>query len=98
MNKAKKKECRTRIPRELAERIYRLHCEDGVSVRQLSEDFHKPYKTIEGLITRENKRRKGAGLDPEKKLGRPPQIGDELARLKMENELLRDFLHAIGKR
>ncbi len=94
----KKRECRPRIIRALVDQIYQLHYENGISVRQLSADFNKPYKTIEGLITRENKRRKMTESSKKKALGRPLTVVGELARLRMENELLRDFLLAAGKR
>lgn len=89
---------RAHTSRDVIEQIYRLHCEDGISVKQLSIDFNKPYKTVEGIITRENKRKRTAQSEQLKPKGRPPADNSELARLRMENELLRDFLHAIGKR
>ena len=79
--------------------------EAGTSVRELSIEYGKPFKTIKNTITRENnkKRRTEAGLAPKKERGRKPAVtlADykyENKRLKMENNLLRDFLRLAGRR
>lgn len=97
MKKRNEKCNRPPIPRKIADEIYRLHYDEDITVRQLSEDFDRPFKTIEGLITRENKRRKIA-ISGALQLGRRSKAQDEITRLKMENQLLRDFLYIAGKR
>lgn len=88
---------------EIAEIVTRH--KSGVILRELAVEYGKPYKTIKNMITRENNkvRREGFGLSPFKKRGRKPAVTlqeykYENQRLKMENALLRDFLHAIGRK
>jgi len=64
-------------------------------------------EVIRNCLRRENQRNKNltSGYIPRPK-GRPrkdgtlpiPNLETEIERLRMENELLRDFLHAVGRR
>lgn len=90
-------------PKKIIDEIMRKHAA-GSSKRELAEAYGKPYKTIKNMVTRENnkKRRQEAGLPP-KRRGRKPAVTlqeykYENKRLKMENELLRDFLHLAGRK
>ena len=79
----------------------------GKSNREIREQFGLSKKQMENLITRHNKAEKllEAGIMPRRR-GRPPknrkldeiEKDNEIKRLKMENELLRDFLRAAGRR
>lgn len=79
----------------------------GKSNREIREQFGLNIKQLENLITRHNKADKllEAGILPRRR-GRPPvnykltesETQNEIKRLKMENELLRDFLRAAGGR
>jgi transposase len=80
--------------------------DQGKSNRKIREQFGLSEKQLENLITRHNKKKKqlDAGLPPRRR-GRPrksrirteSEKDKEINRLKMENELLRDFLHAAGR-
>lgn len=77
----------------------------GASLKLLAAEYAKPFKTIKNMITRENNkvRRQAEGLQPKKSRGKKPAISlseykYENKRLKMENELLRDFLRAAGRK
>jgi len=90
-------------PQNIIEEIVAKH-KAGATIRELTQEYRKPYKTMKNMCTRENNkaRRKEAGLLP-KMRGRKPAVSlqeykYENKRLKMENELLRDFLRADGKR
>ena len=76
----------------------------GMSVRELAEIYGKPFWTIKNMIRRERQKTnlKANGLPP-KQRGRKAAVTlqeykCECKRLKMENELLRDFLHLAGRR
>ena len=70
-------------------------------MKSLSEEYGKPFKTIKNMCTRENNKeqRKAAELCPTKQRGRKAEVVTLQEykyvnkRLKMENELLRDFLY-----
>lgn len=78
----------------------------GKSNREIREQYSLSKKQMENLITRHNKTEKllNAGITPRRR-GRPPKgctlteanKDNEIKRLKMENELLRDFLRAAGR-
>ena len=75
----------------------------GISKAELAAEYGKPFKTIKNMVTRENnkKRRQEAGIAPRQR-GRKAAVSlqeykYENKRLKMENELLRDFLHLAGR-
>jgi len=89
----------------IIEEIMRRRQETGVSVLQLAEEYGKPYETIRSMIVRENKKNRDAqiGKFPNKQRTRkqPTTLQEykyENKRLKMENELLRDFLSLVGRR
>lgn len=78
----------------------------GTSNREIRERFGLNEKQLENLITRHNKAEKmnEAGVLPRRR-GRPSKnhthiVGvndNEIKRLRMENQLLRDFLRAVGR-
>ena len=79
--------------------------EGGKSVRELAAEYEKPFKTIKNMLTRENnkKRKQATGIFSNKQRGRKPAITlqeykYENKRLRMENELLQDFLCEIGRK
>ena len=84
-------------PQIIIDEIVAKH-QTGVSIRPLSAKYKKPIKTIKNMITRENKKRRKVMADQiSKPRGRKPaktlqEYKYENKRLKMENELLRDFL------
>lgn len=79
----------------------------GKSKREIGEQLGLSKKQLTNLITRHNRAEaaKERGVLPRPK-GRPRKDGalpnqspnNEIQRLRMENELLRDFLHVVGKR
>lgn len=76
----------------------------GITVKELAQEYKKPFKTIKNMCTRENNkaRKKEQGVTPRKR-GRKPAVSlqgykYENRRLKMENELLPDFLHLVGRK
>jgi lambda repressor-like predicted transcriptional regulator len=90
-------------PQAIIKEIIEKH-KAGMSTRELSEEYGKPYKTIRNMFAREAQRirREEAGLAP-KQRGRKAVVTlaeykYENKRLKMENELLRDFLHLAGRK
>lgn len=79
--------------------------QNGVTRKQLAEEYGMPFKTIKNMIWRENRklRQQAEGLRLIKKRGRKPAVTlaeykYENKRLKMENELLRDFLSLVGRK
>lgn len=90
-------------PQAIIDEIVRKH-KEGISTRELSEGYGKPFKTIKNMYEREarKKRRQEAGV-PSKQRGRKAAVSlaeykYENKRLKMENALLRDFLHLAGRK
>lgn len=90
-------------PQAIIDEIVRKH-KEGISTRELSEEYGKPFKTIKNMYEREarKKRRQEAGV-PSKQRGRKAAVSlaeykYENKRLKMENALLRDFLHLAGRK
>lgn len=90
-------------PQSIIDEIVERH-HQGVTHKQLAQEYGKPYKTIKNMCTRENNkiRRKEAGVLPRTR-GRKEAVSlqeykYENKRLKMENELLRDFLHVTGRK
>jgi predicted ArsR family transcriptional regulator len=94
-------------PQSIINEMMRMHKEDEVTVRELSSIFKMPFKSVKNMVTRENKKthQVEAGIGPRRR-GRPAkgykltenEKDNEIKRLKMENELLRDFLRAAGRR
>ena len=74
--------------------------EAGRTVREIAEHFGLEKRQVECWINRYNRkqRKMEQGVVPRKK-GRPRQESpeEELKRLRMENELLRDFLRLIER-
>ena len=93
-------------PQSIIDDMMRMHNETGVTVRELSKIYKMPFKSVKNMVTRENnkRRRAEAGIEPRRR-GRPlkgyqlteNEKDNEIKRLRMENELLRDFLHAAGR-
>ena len=91
-------------PQSIIDEICQKH-RAGQNKRELAAEYGKPYKTIKNMITRENNkaRNKETGQKIRKQHGRKPAVTlteykYENKRLKMENELLRDFLNLAGRR
>ena len=94
-------------PQRIIDEMMRMHKETGVTIRELSSKYKMPYKSVKNMVTRENHKasRMEAGISPRRR-GRPvedhklteDEKTNEINRLKMENELLRDFLRAAGRR
>lgn len=87
------------IPQAIKDEIVRKH-EAGASTQELAREYGKPFKTIKGLLYRE--KRKKRTFHVPKQRGRKPaktlqEYKYENKRLKMEVELLRDFLLLTGK-
>ena len=77
------------------EEILRMK-EKGCTRNQIAEEFGITSEQVHSFIKRHNKKLRNieAGILPKKK-GRPSKVKsleDEVLRLRMENELLRDFL------
>ena len=93
-------------PQAIIDEIMVQH-ERGRSIKELATAYEMPFKTVKNMVTRENHKKAAVkvGIMPQLK-GRPRkdkqlpcQSKDaEIKRLRMENELLRDFLHVAGKR
>ena len=81
--------------------------DEGKSRTQIAEELGLTYKQVDNWITRYNKRKAAvtAGV-PSKRKGRPrtrpltavEEYEKEIARLEMENKLLRDFLELTGRK
>ena len=81
--------------------------EDGRTNREIADHFRLSLKQIKNVLNRyrRNERKREAGI-PHIPKGRPrtrfqtqeEKILIENKQLKMENELLRNFLHVIGRR
>lgn len=94
-------------PQSIIDEIMRMHNQDGVSIRELSSIYKMPFKSVKNMVTRENSKKRlvKAGIEPRRR-GRPKkehmltenEKNNEIRRLKMENELLRDFLRAVGRK
>jgi len=89
------------IPQATVYEIVTRH-KAGETVRELMEAYEKSYYTIRNIIKRTNKKSREA-VPLKKSRGRKPAVTlqeykHENKRLKMENELLRDFLHLAGRK
>ena len=87
------------IPQAVKDEIVRKH-KEGMSARELAREYGKTFKTIKGLLYRENRKEKEFKVS--KQRGRKPaktlqEYKYENKRLKMEVELLRGFLSLTGK-
>jgi len=89
----------------LEKEIFELKAQ-GRSNKEICEQYRLDIKQIKNLINRHNRAEKllNAGVVPRRR-GRPPKVyqetelekDNEIKRLRMENELLRDFLRAAGR-
>ena len=91
-------------PQRIIDEIITRH-KAGVTVADLSQEYKKSIETIKSMIKRENKKARQVKDEqiPQKQRGRKPAITlqeykYENKRLKMENELLRDFLYLAGRK
>ena len=90
----------------IEEEIFEMRAK-GKTRREIAEYFNITVKQVENLITRHNNavKRLEAGIEPRRR-GRQPKgyvptdedKDNTIKRLKMENELLRDFLRLAGRR
>ena len=81
--------------------------DQGMSRTQIAEELGLEWKQIDNWITRYNKKRSATTIgQPPKRKGRPrtrpltttEEYEREIARLEMENKLLRDFLQSTGRK
>lgn len=82
---------------------------EGITIREIARRLGMEYSQIHNWISRYNERQRKlkAGILPRKK-GRPHKDSEPrdivaeqayiIQRLKMENELLRDFMQFMGRR
>ena len=90
-------------PQSVIDEIVKQH-QQGKTKAALAREYGKPFKTIRNMITRENNKvRLRESGSPPKHRGRKPAVTlqeykYECKRLRMENELLRDFLHLAGRK
>ena len=87
-------------PQKIIDEIVGKHRE-GESIKSLAEKYNKPFKTIKNMCTRENNKLRNHNVPTQR--GRKPaktlqEYKYENKRLKMENELLRDFLSLIERK
>ena len=81
--------------------------DQGMSRTQIAEELGLEWKQIDNWITRYNKKKSAIkNGQPPKRKGRPrtcplsttEEYEMEIARLEMENKLLRDFLQLTGRK
>ena len=89
-------------PQVVIDEIIQKH-QNGVSLKELAQEYNKPYKTIRNMNTRENNKKRTFSQKLPKQRGRKPaktlqELKYENKRLKMENDLLRDFLSLTGRK
>ena len=90
-------------PQAIIDEIVSKH-RSGVTVSSLAKAYGKPFKTIKSMCYRENRKqkRKEAGIPPKIRRRKAAvslqEYKYENKRLKIENELLRDFLRIAGRR
>ena len=92
--------------REIEPQIIAMR-EEGMSRTQIAEELGLTWKQVDNWVTRYNKRKTAlvAGF-PAKRKGRPhvkpltttEEYEKEIARLEMENKLLRDFLQLTERK
>lgn len=91
---------------EIEEKVFEMK-KGGKTNREIAEEYGLELEQIRNLIKRHNHRKAKMerGEMPRPK-GRPRKDGlrvhqsieEELKQLRMENELLRDFLHVAGRK
>ena len=81
----------------LTKEVFELK-EKGYPNSEIALNFNLSVKQVKNLVARENRKRKQleCGQIPQKK-GRPKKIENEVAELKMQIELLRNFLYEVGR-
>jgi hypothetical protein len=91
-------------PQSIIDEIVTRH-KAGKKIADLAQEYGKTYETVKSMVKRENRKecQREDGKILRKTRGRKPAVTlqeckYENERLKMENELLRDFLRAAGKR
>ena len=92
--------------KEIEQQIIALR-EEGMCRTQIAEELGLSWKQVDNWVTRYNKRKAAlvTGL-PTKRKGRPrtrpmtttEEYEKEIARLEMENKLLRDFLQLTERK
>ena len=92
--------------REIESEIIAMR-EEGMNRTQIAEELGLTWKQVDNWVTRYNKRKASlvAGF-PSKRKGRPrvrpltttEEYEKEIARLEMENKLLRDFLQLTERK
>lgn len=93
--------------RTIIEEVKKMRGE-GKTYREIAEYFNlRDSESVRGLLKRDRRKRTKleAGIMPRRR-GRPPKgyvsteadKDQEIKRLKMENELLRDFLRIAGRK
>lgn len=92
---------------KLIEKEIRELRECGYTRKEIADKFGLTIIQIKNLVNRQNRMEKKieSGIMPRRR-GRPPkghqttvkEKDNEIKQLKMENELLRDFLHLAGRR
>lgn len=88
-------------PQIIIDEIMKEH-QNGVSIREISIIYNKPFKTIDNIIYKENLKKRNLDIgNLPKKVGRPKRtfssLEEENARLKMENDLLKSFLKELER-
>ena len=90
-------------PQRVIDEIVEKHAQ-GKSGRELSEEYGKPVKTIKSMFEREARKKRNENVDmvPKQRSRKAAETLEEYQkeneRLKMENELLRDFLYLAGRK
>ena len=92
--------------RDIEPRIIAMR-EEGMSRTQIAEELGLTWKQVDNWVTRYNKRKAALVIGlPSKRKGRPhlrpmtttEEYEKEIARLEMENKLLRDFLQLTERK
>ena len=94
----------TNTPQSIIDEIIARH-KAGERITDLAREYGKTYETIKSMVKRENRKicQSEEGKALRKTRGRKPAVTlqeckYEIKRLTMENELLRDFLRAAGRK
>ena len=91
---------------EFKKEIIHAFEKEGLSYREIAEKYNFNNRDKVKQLLKRERRKEQVILTIPKKRGRPrkntitgtKEIKKELHRLQMENELLRNFLHLIGRR
>lgn len=91
---------------QLAEEIRRLH-EEGKTYREIGEQYGLTKKQVADLMRRQRRKQRliehGYLIRPKGRPRKEPEdevirVQNELARLRMQVELLQNFLYEVGRR